>query len=146
MITPGRSTRHQPSSLLLLGLPQDLCIEMRWPIYTPSCSTETMVVPPPTTPRRGTWGGSRTVAVQRRQDGWATRGVYLCVTRPRVCSTTRLGALGVNRCRLRHRCTVIIRAQAPVATAAWKKDCFECLYFAAKTVGCAAKWWSSHKE
>jgi hypothetical protein len=27
---------------------------MRWPIYTPSCSTETMAVPPPTTPRRGT--------------------------------------------------------------------------------------------
>jgi hypothetical protein len=24
------------------------------PIYTPSCSTETMAVPPPTTPRRGT--------------------------------------------------------------------------------------------
>jgi hypothetical protein len=52
MITPGRSTRHQPS-LLLLGLPQDLRIEMRWPIYTPSCSTKTMAVPAPTKPRRG---------------------------------------------------------------------------------------------
>jgi hypothetical protein len=27
---------------------------MRWPIYTPSCSTETTAVPPPTTPQRGT--------------------------------------------------------------------------------------------
>jgi hypothetical protein len=27
---------------------------MRRPIYTPSCSTETMAVPPLTTPRRGT--------------------------------------------------------------------------------------------
>jgi hypothetical protein len=27
---------------------------MRRPIYTPSCSIETMAVPPPTTPRRGT--------------------------------------------------------------------------------------------
>jgi hypothetical protein len=32
---------------------------------------------------------------------------------------------------------VISRAQA---TAAWKKDGFKILYFAAKTVGCAAKW------
>jgi hypothetical protein len=34
----------------------------------------------------------------------------------------------------------ISRAHALVAAAAWKKDGFEFLYFAAKTVGCAAKW------
>jgi hypothetical protein len=60
--------------------------------------------------------------------------------RPRVCSTTRLGAFGVNRCRLRLRCTAISRVQAPVAAALWKKDGFEFLCFAAKTVGCVAKW------
>jgi hypothetical protein len=27
----------------------------------------------------------------------------------------------------------------------WKKDVFEFLCFAAKTVGCVAKWWSSHR-
>jgi hypothetical protein len=70
----------------------------------------------------------------------ATRGVCLCARRPRVRSTTRLGAFGVNCCRLRHRCAVISRAQASAAAAAWKKDGFEFLCFAAKTVGCAAKW------
>jgi hypothetical protein len=55
-------------------------------------------------------------------------------------STTQLGAFGVNRCRLRHRCAAINRAQAPAAAVAWKKDGFEFLYFAAKTVGCATKW------
>jgi hypothetical protein len=34
---------------------------------------------------------------------------------------------------------VISRAQAPAA-AAWKNDGFKFLYFAAKIVGCAAKW------
>jgi hypothetical protein len=34
----------------------------------------------------------------------------------------------------------INHAQAPAAAAAWKKDVFEFLCFAAKTVGCAAKW------
>jgi hypothetical protein len=34
----------------------------------------------------------------------------------------------------------ISHAQAPTAAAAWKKDGFEFLCFAAKTVGCAAKW------
>jgi hypothetical protein len=116
------------------------------PIYMPSCSTETMAVPPPTTPRRGTWGGSRVAAVRRRRDGWATRVVLLCVRRPRVHSTTQLGAFGVNRCRLRHRCAVISRAQAQAAAAAWKKDGFEFHCFAAKTLGRAAKWWSSHRE
>jgi hypothetical protein len=38
--------------------------------------------------------------------------------RPRVRSTTRLGAFGVNRCRLQHRCVAITRAQAPAAAAA----------------------------
>jgi hypothetical protein len=52
----------------------------------------------------------------------------------------------VNRCRLQHRCVAITRAQAPAAAAAWKKDDFKFLCFAAKTVGCAAKWWSSHRE
>jgi hypothetical protein len=116
------------------------------PIYTPFCSTETMAVPPLTTPRRGTWGGSRAAAVRRRRDGWATRGDCLCARRPHVRSTTRLGAFGVNHCRLRHRCAVISHAEAPAAAAAWKKDGFEFLCFAAKTVGCAAKWWSSHRE
>jgi hypothetical protein len=40
----------------------------------------------------------------------------------------------------------ISRAQALAAAAAWKKDGFKFLYFAAKTVGCTAKWGSSHKE
>jgi hypothetical protein len=92
-------------------------------IYMPSCSTETMAVPPPTTPQRGTWGGSRAAAV-RRPDGWATRGVCLCARRPRVRSTTRLGAFGVNRCRLRHMCAAISRAQAPAAAVAWKRMAF----------------------
>jgi hypothetical protein len=117
---------------------------MRRPIYTPSCSTETMAMPPPMTPRRGTWGGSRE-AVVRCRDGWATRGVYLCVRRPHVRSTTRLGRIWVNRCRLRHRCAAISRAHALAAVAAWKKDGFEFLCFAAKTVGRAAKWWSSQR-
>jgi hypothetical protein len=47
---------------------------MRWPIYTPSFSTETMAVLPPTTPRRVTWSRSRAAAVQRRRDGRVTRG------------------------------------------------------------------------
>jgi hypothetical protein len=61
--------------------------------------------------------------------------------RPRVRSTTRLGAFGVNRCHLRHRCAAISRAQAPAAAAAaaWKKDGFKFLCFVAKPVGCAAK-------
>jgi hypothetical protein len=116
---------------------------MRRPIYTPSCSIETMVVPPPMTPPSGTWGGSRAAAIRRR-DGWATRGVCLCARRPCVCSTPRLGAFGVNPCCLRHRCAVITPAQATAEAATWKKDGFEFLCFAAKTVGCAAKWWSSH--
>jgi hypothetical protein len=117
---------------------------MRRPICTPSCSTETMVVPPSTIPRRGTWGWSRAVEVRRR-DGWATRGVCLCARRPRVCSSTQLGAFGLNHCRLQHRCAAISRAQAPAVAAAWKKDGFESLCFAAKTVGYATKWWSSHR-
>jgi hypothetical protein len=55
-----------------------------------------------------------------------------------VRSTTRLGAFGVNRCRLQHRCAAI-NAQAPATAAAWKKDGFEFLCFAAKTVGCTAE-------
>jgi hypothetical protein len=62
-----------------------------------------------------------------------------------VRSTTRLGAFGVNRCRLRHRCAAISRAQAPAPDATWKKDGFEFSCFAAKTVDCTAKWWSSHR-
>jgi hypothetical protein len=48
-------------------------------------------------------------------------------------STTRLGAFGVNLCRLRHRSAAISRAQAPAIAVTWKKDDFEFLYFAAKT-------------
>jgi hypothetical protein len=94
---------------------------------------------------RGTWGGSQAAAVRRR-DGWATSCVSLCARRPRVRSTTRLGAFGVNHYRLRHRCATISRVQAPAVAAAWKKDGFKFLCFAAKTVGSAAKWWSSHRE
>jgi hypothetical protein len=83
------------------------------------------------------------VAVWRR-DGWAMRGVCLCVRRPCVQSTPRLGAFGVNRCRLRHRCVAISRAQATAVAATWIKDGLEFFCFAAKTVGSAAKWWSSN--
>jgi hypothetical protein len=38
-----------------------------------------MAVAPPTTPRRGTWGGSRAAAVWRHRDRWATRGVCLAL-------------------------------------------------------------------
>jgi hypothetical protein len=38
-----------------------------------------------------------------------------------VRSTTLLGAFRVNRCRLRHRCAEISRAQAPAAAAVWKR-------------------------
>jgi hypothetical protein len=114
------------------------------PIYTRS--KETMAVPPPTTPWRGTWGGSRAAAVRHLRDGWATRGVCICTRRPHMCSTTRVGTFGVNRCHLRHRCAAISRAQAWAATVPWKKDGFEFLCFAAKTVGCTMKWWSSHRE
>jgi hypothetical protein len=41
--------------------------------------------------------------------------------------------IGVNRCRLRHRCAAISRAQATAVAAVWIKDGFEFLYFAAKT-------------
>jgi TPR repeat protein len=76
----------------------------------------------------------------------STRGVCLCVRRSRVRSTTRLGTFGVNHCRLRHRFAAISRVQAPAAIAAWKKDGFKFLCFAAKTIGCVAKWRSSHRE
>jgi hypothetical protein len=94
--------------------------------------------------QRGTWDGSRAVAVRRR-DGWAMRGVCLCARRPRVRSTTWLDAFVVNCCRLQHRCAAISRAHATAVAAAWKNDGFKFLYFAPKTVGCAAKWWSSHR-
>jgi hypothetical protein len=38
------------------------------------------------------------------------------------------------------RCAEISSAQATTAATAWKKDGFEFLRFAAKTVGCAVKW------
>jgi hypothetical protein len=119
---------------------------MRRPIYTPSWSIETMVVLTPMTPRRGTWGGSRAAAVRRRRDGWAMRGVCLCVRRTCVRSTTRLGAFWVNRSLLWHRCAAISRLQAPAAATTLKKDGFEFLCFAAKAVGCVVKRWSSHSE
>jgi hypothetical protein len=59
---------------------------------------------------------------------------------PRVRSISRLGAFGVNCCRLRHRCVAISRAQATAAAAAWIKDGFKFLCFAAKTIGSAMKW------
>jgi hypothetical protein len=61
-----------------------------------------------------------------------------------VHSTTWLGAFGVSRYRLRHRCAAISRAQAAAVAAAWKMMASN-LCFAAKTVGCTAKWWSSHR-
>jgi hypothetical protein len=60
--------------------------------------------------------------------------------KPRVRSTTRLGAFAVNHCCLWHRCATISCAQAPATAAVWEKDGFEFLSFAAKTVGCPAKW------
>jgi hypothetical protein len=57
-----------------------------------------------------------------------------------VRSSPRLGTFGVNRCCLWHRCAAISRAQAMAAAAAWIKDGLEFLCFAAKTVGCDAKW------
>jgi hypothetical protein len=116
---------------------------MRCPIYTPSCSTRTMAVSPLTTPRSGTWGGSRAVVV-RHWDSWATRDVCLCVRRMRVQSTTRHGAFGVNRYRLRHMCATINCVQATAAAATWIKDGLEFLYFAPKTVGSVVRWWSSN--
>jgi hypothetical protein len=35
--------------------------------------------------------------------------------------------------------------RATAAAASWKKDGFEFICFAAKIVGYAAKWWSSHR-
>jgi hypothetical protein len=52
----------------------------------------------------------------------------------------RLGAFGVNHCRLRHSCATISCAQATADDVAWIKDGFEFLYFAAKIVGSAVKW------
>jgi hypothetical protein len=66
-------------------------------------------------------------------------GVCLCMRRPRVRSSTRHDAFGVNCCRLRHRCAAISPAQAMAGDAAWKKNDFEFLSFEAKTVGCTAK-------
>jgi TPR repeat protein len=84
--------------------------------------------------RRVASGGSTT-------SRWmSNEGVFLCARRPHVRSTPRLGAFWVNRYRLRHRCAAISRAQAMAAAATWKKDGFEFLCFAVKTVGCAAKW------
>jgi hypothetical protein len=48
----------------------------------------------------------------------------------------------VNHCRHRHKLAAMSRAQATAAAAAWTKDEFEFLSFAAKNVGFAAKWWS----
>jgi hypothetical protein len=98
---------------------------IQWSLV-PSCSTETMAVPPPTTLQRGTWGGSRAAAV-RRPDGWAMRGVFLSASRLRVRSTPRLGAFGVNRCSLQYRCVANSRAQSTTTTVAWIKDGFEFL-------------------
>jgi hypothetical protein len=83
--------------------------------------------------------------VVRRWDGWATRGVFVCASRPCVRSTSRLGTFGVNRCCLRHRSAAISHAQAIAAATARKKDGFEFLCFAAKIVGCVVKWWSLHR-
>jgi hypothetical protein len=55
-------------------------------------------------------------------------------------SIPRLGAFGVNRCRLWHRCVAIGHEQATTTAVAWIKDAFEFLCFVAKTVGSAAKW------
>jgi hypothetical protein len=74
----------------------------------------------------------------------SNEGVFLCARRLHVWSTTRLGAFGMNRCRLQHKCVAIRCAQATAMTAAWIKDGLEFLCFAAKTVGSTAKWWSSN--
>jgi hypothetical protein len=45
----------------------------------------------------------------------SNEGCLICTGRLRLRSTPRLGAFGVNRCHLQHRCAAISRAQAPVA-------------------------------
>jgi hypothetical protein len=55
-------------------------------------------------------------------------------------STPRLGAFGVNRCRLWHRCAAISHAQATEVATVWIKYGLEFLCFAAKTIGSAVKW------
>jgi hypothetical protein len=60
-------------------------------------------------------------AIVQRRDGLATRGFCLCARRPRVRSTPRLGAFGLNRCHLRHRCVATRYAQATAAVAVWIK-------------------------
>jgi hypothetical protein len=55
-------------------------------------------------------GGSSTMS------RWlSNKGCCLCVRRPHMRSTPQLGAFGVNRCRLRHRCAAISSAQATTA-------------------------------
>jgi hypothetical protein len=54
--------------------------------------------------RRVTGGGSTT---SRWLSNEGCHCVGLCTRRPRVRSTPQLGAFGVNRCRLRHRCAAI---------------------------------------
>jgi hypothetical protein len=53
------------------------------PIYAPSCSTETIAVPPPMTPRRGTWGGSWRRQYDVEMDG--QRGMSAFAREGHVC-------------------------------------------------------------
>jgi hypothetical protein len=58
----------------------------------------------------------------KRQSRWlSNEGCLPFARRPRVRSIPRLGAFGVNRCCLRHRCTAISRAQATTVAVAWKR-------------------------
>jgi hypothetical protein len=109
---------------------------MRQPIFTPYCSTEKMVVP-----RRRYREGEHEAGRGRRQydvEMDEQRGVSAFAREGRACAPLLdLAHFGVNYYRLQHRCAAINRAQAPALAAVWKKDGFEFLYFAAKTVGCA---------
>jgi hypothetical protein len=49
----NQSLLHRRRDTMISGAPLRVGT-MRWPLYKPSCSTETMAVPLPTTTRRGT--------------------------------------------------------------------------------------------
>jgi hypothetical protein len=69
------------------------------------------------------------------------RGVSAFAREGHACDPLlELAHLRVNRCRLRHRCAAIRRAQETAAAAAWIKDGFKFLCFVAKTVGSTTKW------
>jgi hypothetical protein len=124
----SKSSSWKTKEAMISGAPPRVGT-MRRPIYTPSATDNTVKQ----YMSQVVGGGSR------RRDGWATRGVCLCVRRPRVRSTPRFGTFGVNLHRLQHRYAAISRAQATAAAAAYIKDGLKFLCFALNTVGYAVK-------